>query len=142
MQAALADLRLRERAALGLALHSATEQAAHKDHGFQFRTARFDSMPEWVYVLGASKNVDRAELLSRMFVLMAGAMAFYDKPKCLVLVDRDKSGYEVALSRPGAKPTQADLEEGKRLSAACASPVSHSPSFPFEHCASTCIHIK
>jgi hypothetical protein len=115
MQAALADLRLRERAELGRAFHGAIDQVAGKAQGFTFRAARFDSMPEWVYVLGASKNVDRAELLSRMTLLMGGAMAFYDKPKCLVIVDRDDSGYEVALSRPGVRPTQAHVEAGQRL---------------------------
>lgn len=115
MQAALADLRLRERAELGRALHGAIERVADKGQGFTFRAARFDSMPEWVYVLGAAKNVDRAELLSRMMVLTGGAMAFYDKPRCLVIVDRDNSGYEVALSRPGVRPTQAHVEAGKRL---------------------------
>jgi len=115
MQAALADLRLRERAELGRGFYGAIEQVAHKGQGFTFRAARFDSMPEWVYVLGASKNVERAELLSRMMVLMGGAMAFYDKPKCLVIVDRDHRGYEVALSRPDARPTQAHVDAGKRL---------------------------
>jgi hypothetical protein len=115
MQAALADLRLRERVELGSAFHGAIEQVAGKGQGLTFRAARFDSMPEWVYVLGASKNVDRAGLLSSMTVLMGGAMAFYDKLKCLVIVDRDNSGYEVALSRPGVRPTQAHVEAGKRL---------------------------
>ncbi len=115
MQAALADLRLRERAELGRAFHGAIEQVAGKAQGFKFRTARFDSMPEWVYVLGASRNVDRAELLSRTMVLMGGAMAFYDKPKCLVIVDRDNSSYEVALCRPNARPTTAHVEAGRRL---------------------------
>jgi hypothetical protein len=115
MQAALADLRLRERVELGRAFHGAIEQIADKGQGLTFRAARFDSMPEWVYVLGASKNVDRAELLSRMMVLMGGAMAFYDKPKCLVIIDRDSSGYEVALSRPGVRPIQAHVEAGTRL---------------------------
>jgi hypothetical protein len=115
MQAVLADLRLRERAELGRAFHGASERVAGKAEGLKFRTARFDSMPEWVYVLGASKNVDRAELLSRMMVLMGGAMAFYEKPSCLVLVDRDNRSYEVALSRPNVRPTPAHLEAGKRL---------------------------
>jgi len=115
MQAALADLRLRERVELGRAFHGAIEHVTDKGQGLTFRAARLDSMPEWVYVLGASRNVDRAELLSRMMVLMAAAMAFYDKPKCLVIVDRDNSGYEVALSRPGVRPTQAHVEAGMRL---------------------------
>jgi hypothetical protein len=115
MQAALADLRLRERAELGRALRGAIARVAEKDHAFTFRAARFDSMPEWVYVLGASKDLDRADLLSRCMLLMGGAMAFYEKPKCLVVVDRDNSGYEVALSRPGVEPTAADLEAGQLL---------------------------
>jgi len=115
MQAALADLRLRERAELGRAFHGAIEQVAGKGQGLTFRAARFDSMPDWVYVLGASKKVERAELLSRMMVLMGGAMAFYEKPKCLVIVDRDNRGYEVGLSRPGVRPTQAHVEAGNRL---------------------------
>lgn len=115
MQAALADLRLRERVELGRAFHGTIEHVADKGQGLTFRAARFDSMPEWVYVPGASKNVDRAELLSRMMLLIGGAMTFYDKPKCLVIVDRDNSGYEVALSRPGVRPTQAHMEAGKRL---------------------------
>jgi hypothetical protein len=115
MQAALADLRLRERAELGHALHGAIERVAEKGHGFTFRAARLDSMPDWVYVLGASKKVDRAELLSRIMLLMGGAMAFYEKSKCLVVVDRDSSSYEVALSRPGIEPTPADFEAGQRL---------------------------
>jgi hypothetical protein len=119
MQAALADLRFRERTELGRAFHEAIEQVAGRAEGLKFRTARFDSMPEWVYVLGASKNVDRAELLSRVMVLLGGAMAFYDKPKCLVIVARDNNrdygGYEVGLSRPNARPTPAHMEAGKRL---------------------------
>jgi hypothetical protein len=115
MQAALADLRLRERAELGRALHGTVERVADKGEGFTFRAARFDSMPEWVYVVGASKNVDRVRLLSRTMALMGGAMAFYGKPKCLVIVDRDSSGYEVALSRPGVRPTKAHVDAGQRL---------------------------
>jgi hypothetical protein len=115
MQAAVADLRLRERAELGHAFQSTIERVAKKDHGFTFRAARFDSMPDWVYVLGASRNVNRAELLSKIMQLMGGAMAFYERPKCLVLVDRDAISYEVALSRPGVQPTPTDLETGQRL---------------------------
>ena len=115
MQAAIADLRLRERAELGHAFHGTTERVAEKNHGFTFRAARFDSMPDWVYVLGASRKVNRAELLSRIMVLMVGALAFYEKSKCLVIVDRDNMGYEVALSRPDIRPTPAHLEAGRRL---------------------------
>lgn len=115
MQAALADLRLRERAELGRSFHSVIERVAQKDQGFTFRAARFDSMSDWVYVVGAARKVERAELLSKIMVLMGGAMAFYDKPKCLVVVDRDNQGYEVGLSRPGIRPTPADVQAGEDL---------------------------
>ena len=115
MQAALADLRLRERSELGRAFQGTIERIAEKDRGFTFRAARFDSMPDWVYVVGAAKNVDRPEVLSRAMLLMGSAMAFYEKPKCLVVIDRDNSGYEVALSRPGVRPSPEHLEMGKRI---------------------------
>ena len=115
MQAALADLHLRERSELGRVFHGTSEHIAQKDRGFVFRAARFDSMPEWVYVVAAAKNFDRTELLLRITSLMGAAMAFYEKPKCLVLVDRDGDGYEVALSRPGARPAPEHVEAGKRL---------------------------
>jgi hypothetical protein len=115
MQSALADLRLRERSELGQAFHGAMERVARKDNGFIFRTARFDSMPDWVFIVASSKNIDRPDVLNRALTLMKGAMAFYEKPKCLVLVDRDGASYEVALSRPGTRTTKEDFEIGRRF---------------------------
>ena len=115
MQAALADLRLRERAELGHAFRGTMEQVANKNRGFTFVAARLDSMPDWVYVFGSSKNIDRPELLSRMTQLMRGAMTFYTKDKCLVVVDRDSKSYEVAMSRPAFTPISGDMEMGQRL---------------------------
>ncbi len=115
MQAALADLHLRERTELGRALHGAAERLIDKTEGFTFRAARFDSMAEWVYLVGASRGGDRRELLSRMQLLVGGAMAFYNKPKCVFIVDRHNSGFEVALSRPGGVRTQAHVEAGERF---------------------------
>jgi hypothetical protein len=116
MQAALSDLRLRERAVLGRAFAGAMEKTANDPQGFVFMSARLDSKPEWVYVFGSSKKVGRPELVSRIIPqLMSGAMAFYEKRKCLVVIDRDKISYEVALSRADFQPTQADFENGQRL---------------------------
>ena len=115
MQAALADLRLRERSELGRAFHGTIEHLAKKNRGFIFRTARFDTMPDWVYVVGAAKSIHQADLLSRTMVLMGGAMSYYEKTKCLAVVARDNAGYEVALSRPGVRPTSGHVEAGKRL---------------------------
>ncbi len=115
VQAALADLRLRERVELGRGLQGAIDRAEAKGLKLTFRAGQFDSMPEWAYIVAASRNVTRAELLPQMMALLGGAMAFYGKPKCIVIVARDDGGYEVALSRPDANPTQTGMEEGKCL---------------------------
>jgi len=115
MQAELADLRLRERAELGRALHGAIERLSGETEGFMFVTARLDSKPEWVYIFGSSKKVDRAEVISRGTLLMRGAMAYYDKRKCLLVLDRDGVSFDVFLSRPDFNPTQAEFELGRRL---------------------------
>jgi len=115
MRGALAGLRLRERSELGRALHGAAERLSDRGQGFTFMTARFDSEPEWVYVLGSSKRVERAEVVSRMFQLMRGALAHYRKPRCLLIIDRDNVSYEVLLSKPDFKPTPADFQIGQRL---------------------------
>lgn len=115
MQAALADLRLRERAALGQAFRGAMERLRGKNRGFNFMAARLDSKPEWVYVFGAARNIDRPDLVQGIANLMRGAMAFYEKRKCLVVVDRDGEGFEVCLSLPGFDPTPDEKELGTRF---------------------------
>ena len=115
MQAELADLRLRERAELGRALDSAARKLSGKPDGFVFMSARLDSKPEWVYIFASSKKVGRAEVLSRIARLMASAMAYYEKSRCLLLLDFDGIGFDVALSRPGFTPSLADFEVGRRL---------------------------
>lgn len=114
MQAALADLRLRERALLGKAFHSASIRLAEKERGITFMAATLDSQPDCVYVLGAAKNSDRAELVRLIEPLMRGALAHYDKRRCLLIFDRDRQGYEVAVPRAEFKPSLADYEFGKR----------------------------
>jgi hypothetical protein len=115
MQAELSDLELRERAELGRAFHSAIQRLSSKPDGFVFMSARLDSKPDWVYVFGSSKKVGHAEVLSRITALMAGAMAYYEKSRCLLVLDFDGIGFDVALSRPGFTPTLADFEVGQRL---------------------------
>ena len=77
--------------------------------------ARLDSKPEWVYVFGAARNIDRPDLVQGIANLMRGAMAFYEKRKCLVVVDRDGEGFEVCLSLPGFDPTPDEKELGTRF---------------------------
>lgn len=114
-QAELADLRLGERAELGRAFDSAIQKLLDKTDGFVFMCARLDSKPEWVYVFGSSRNVEPSELQSRILMLARGAMAYYDKQKCLLLMDRDKRSVLKVLSTTGFNPTLADFEVGQRL---------------------------
>jgi hypothetical protein len=76
---------------------------------------RLDSQPDWVHVLGSSKKTARPELLSRLEPLMRGALAYFEKPRCFLVIDRDGVGYEVALSRPGYQPSLTDHAMGERL---------------------------
>jgi hypothetical protein len=115
MQLVLANLRLRERAELGRAFNGAVQKLANDAQGFVYREMRLDSHPEWVYILGASKNVNRTTLLSQFEPLMRGALAYFEKSRCLLVVDRDGVGYEVALSRLGYQPSVADYAVGNKL---------------------------
>lgn len=113
MQSILAGLRLRERAELGKAFLS-TMQSLTGD-GFVYKGAWLESRPEWVYVFAASRSVPRTEVLSRVSILMRAAMAHYEKPECMVIVDRDGKSYEVAMARPGFKPSLAEIQAGHEL---------------------------
>ncbi len=115
VQAELADLRLRERAELGRAFDAAIQKLSDKTDGFVFMSARIDSKPEWVYVFGSSRNVEPPELGSRISMLARGAMAYYGKQRCLLLIDRDKRSVLTVLIRPGFNSTLADFEIGQRL---------------------------
>jgi hypothetical protein len=113
MQEVIADLKLRERAELGRALLSTTEGLSSVEQGFRFRAVHFDSSDR-VWVLAASKNVDRSDLIRLMNGLVHGAMAFYEKPNGIIIVDREGKGFEVGLSRPGYQPTEEEKKFGQK----------------------------
>lgn len=115
IQEELADLRLRERSELGGAFEGAIRQLSDKEEGFVFMAARLDSKPEWVYVFGASKNVDANKVQARITMLAQGALAFYEKRKCLLLLDRDGRSVIACLSQSGFTPTLSDFDVGHRL---------------------------
>ena len=115
IQSVLANLRLRERAELGRAFEYTAEKLRSESQGFVYRAMRLDSQPEWVYIFGSSKRVDRPELLSRFGPLMQGALAYFGKSRCFLVVDRDGIGYEVALSKPGYQATLTDYEVEAKL---------------------------
>ena len=66
-------------------------------------------------MFGSCKKLDRAALLDRMGLLMPGAMAFFGKNRCLVVVDRDGQGYEVGFGHMTSSPTLAERQAGDRL---------------------------
>ncbi len=115
IQRVLTNLRLRERAELGRAFDSTAEKLRGETQGFVYRAMRVDSQPEWAYVFGSSKKIERHELLSRFEPLMRGALAYFGKSRCLLVVDRDGAGYEVGLSRTPYEPNLTDHAVGNKL---------------------------
>jgi hypothetical protein len=99
----------------GQAFDEASRAVAGKAPGFTYRAAHFDSRPEWVFVVGATRNIDRLDLLRRMHVLMSSAMTAYGKAQCFIVLDRDSDGYEVGLSRPDFQPTLTDYERAEHF---------------------------
>ena len=67
--------------------------------------------------LRASKTWERASLLASMERVMRAALAHYQKRRCMMIIDRDGEGYEVAMSCPGLEftPAEADALNGARL---------------------------
>jgi len=114
LQEIIAGLRLRERAMLGKAFDETSKAVEGKSEGFVYRAMHFNARDE-VFVVGASRNIGRADLYRRMDMLMRAAMTNYGKPRCFIVVDRDSAGYEVGLSRPGFQPTVTDYELAERL---------------------------
>ena len=116
MQAVLSDLSLRERAELGENFEYVIGTLADQAGGYVHNAVRLDSKPEWVFLFASSKGVAREEIFRRIETSMRGAMAFYDKQRCMVVVDRDGEGYEVAVTRPDLiyVPTAAEVQYGEQ----------------------------
>lgn len=109
MQAALANLGLRERSELGSAFLGAIEKFDNSGEGFTYRALHFDSKPEWIFVFGSCAGIEPEELNKRTQILMIAAMAFFRKTHCLIIIDREKVGYEVGLTimpSPPSSPTE------------------------------------
>jgi hypothetical protein len=114
MQNILAGLRLGERAQLGRAFYDVIANLRNDSNGFTFRSARIESKPDLVFVFASSKGVDRAEALARLKVLVTGGMGFY-RQNCLVVLDRDSVGYELALGLLDSEPTAVEQKIGQEV---------------------------
>lgn len=112
MQEAIADLKLRERAEIGRTLRSTAEKVSSESEGMSFRALYFDSHDR-VWVVAASKNIDRKTALLRMNALAYGAMAYYQKKRGVFVLDRDGVSFEVGHSRSGDEPTEKDIQFGR-----------------------------
>jgi hypothetical protein len=116
MQAVLANLALRERSELGRAFSGAIEKFDNSGEGFTYRALHFDSKPEWVFVFGSCAGIEPEELNKRTQVLMIAAMAFFRKTHCLVIIDREKAGYEVGLTiKPSPPSSPTEMAAGDKI---------------------------
>ena len=113
LQEILTDLRLRERAELGRALHTVSDRVSGQPQGIAFQAAHFDGR-DWVFLFVASKKCDKSTLFRIVQGLTGGALAHYQKSNCLVIVDRDGEHYDLALSRPDYQPTAEDAAIGEK----------------------------
>lgn len=114
VQGVIAGLKRVDRVHLGEGLLRARATLDQDGTGFTFKVAHFPQ-ENWVFVLCASREVNRVEVLRRLTRLMRAALAFYGATNCMVIVDREGVSYEVGLSRPGVELTALDRSAGERL---------------------------
>jgi hypothetical protein len=114
LQAVITNLRLRERTELGSSFEETIRRSAVETEGLIYKAVHVHSRPDWVFVFGSSKKIDRTMLLGRMRELLSGATAFFKKQNCFVCVNRDGEGYEVASIKLQTPPTAIEEEIGRR----------------------------
>jgi hypothetical protein len=83
---------------LGHAFEDTVRQRENLKGDFLYRAVHVDSCPEWIYVLASSAGITPADLEERKMPLMLAALAHFRKTHCLLIIDRDKTGYEVGLT--------------------------------------------
>lgn len=112
MQAALANLGLRVRSEFGRSFEDTVKRRDRSGSDFMYRAMHVDSSPEWVYVVASSAGIPPADLEERKMPLMLAALAYFRKTHCLLIIDRDKVGYEVGLTilpSPPSSPSERAL---------------------------------
>lgn len=114
LQDVIANLTRAKRVHVGRALVQVSAKVDAGAEGMTYQAVYF-TPEDWVFVLCASRGLERSELLRRVQRLMVGAMACYGKSRCMVIVDRDRASYEVALSRPNLRVEISDHLIGNQL---------------------------
>lgn len=97
MQEELADLRLAERRELGSQFNRVIRQVEESQRKSElcYASASFDSKPDFVYVLAASRAIDRETLFKRGFTMLKGALSHYRKTRGMIIIDREGESFEL-----------------------------------------------
>ncbi len=86
-----------------------------KDEGFVYGAAYLDAQPDWVFVFGSAKKVDRSDLMKRAMMLTRAAMAQYRKRNCMLVIDRDGVSYEVAVGKATSDFSNEERAAGREF---------------------------
>ena len=113
LQEILTDMRLTERASIGRQFHSVAESMRGKTSGLTMAAALVDGK-DWVFVFISCRGVEKTTRFGIAKMLAGGALAHYQKKKCLVVIDRDGEHYDLALSNPEYEPDAADIAAGEK----------------------------
>lgn len=98
MQQELCGLRLPGRSQLGRQLAGLIDKAdAAPQPVMTYSSVRCDEKPDFVFVLASGRGEQRGELIAKAHNLLLGAMAYYDKRRGMVIVDRDSVSFEVLM---------------------------------------------
>jgi hypothetical protein len=114
LQEILTDMRLTERAMMGRQFRTVAESMRGKIEGFIFAAAHAEGR-DWVFVFISSRGIDKTTRYIRAKRLAGGALAYYRKKNCLVVIDRDGEHYDLMLTNPEYEPDANEIATGEEL---------------------------
>jgi hypothetical protein len=113
LQEHLCDLRLPERRKLGKGLIDLGRRVAERQTDMVYRVV-YSDRKDFLYVLAATRDLARPEVLHRAELLMAAGLAHYGKTNGMVIVDRESKGFEVGLGHARSHQPEA-IAAGREL---------------------------
>lgn len=116
MQLAIADLQWVERTKLGKAFFDTIREVrarANLRPDFAYRAEKLDSKPDWVFVVGSARSMNRAVLVNTATKISHGAIGYYNKTQCLSILDREGQGYEVVWLKHIGEPSEEQKDYGR-----------------------------